>query len=171
MVIFSGVPDDHILKYLMTKISRRVALMSLCSGVAMLLLAMVLAQVFNGYDDVLELLIFSAICIVLGIVIYLNSFRVKADDERENITIKITQDYIEGKYAPKRLAFNEIPTDKVKKVLDYGEFYYIMVNRFDFVNGVFCQKNLITEGTIEEFEAIFKDKLVRKNMKNTKKNP
>lgn len=171
MVIFSGVPDDHILKYLITKRSRRVALVSLSAGIAMLLLAMVLAQVFNGYDDVLELLIFSAICIVLGIVMYLGSFRVKTDGERESITIKITQDYIEGKYALKRAAFDEIPTYKVKKVLDYGEFYYIMVNRFDFVNGVFCQKNLITEGTIEEFEAIFKDKLVRKTMKITKKNP
>lgn len=30
-------------------------------------------------------------------------------------------------------------------------------------------KNLITEGTIEEFEAVFKDKFVRKTMKTTKK--
>lgn len=170
MVIFSGVPDDHMIKFLSAKSSRRLALMSLCAGVAMLLLAVVLAQVFNGYEDVLELLIFSAICIVLGIVIYLGSFRVKTDGERESITIKITSDYIVGKYALKRAAFDEIPTYKVKKVLDYGEFYYIMVNRFDFANGVYCQKSLITEGTIEEFEAIFKDKLVRKTMKTTQKN-
>ena len=170
MVIFSGTPDAHILKYVMTKNSRRVALMSLCTGIATLLVAVVYAQIFDGFGDALEILIISALCIVFGIIMYIRSFMVKTDGERKNITIKITQSCIEGKYTPKHSAFDERPNDKVKKVLDYGEFYYIMVNRFDFNNGVLCQKNLITEGTIEEFETIFKDKLVRKNIKKPKKN-
>ena len=50
----------------------------------------------------------------------------------------------------------------IKEVVDWGEWYHI---RFYFP-GVcpyfVCQKDLITQGTIEEFEKLFEDKLVRK---------
>ena len=46
-------------------------------------------------------------------------------------------------------------------VFDYGEWYKFS---FSFPKSCFfvCQKNLIKEGTIEEFEEFFKDKLVKK---------
>lgn len=53
----------------------------------------------------------------------------------------------------------------VKKVLDYGDWYQII---FKFPHKSFrflCQKNLITEGTIEDFETLFKGKIVRKKYK------
>ena len=55
--------------------------------------------------------------------------------------------------------------DDVKKVIDCGEWYHI-VFYFPHKNVYFiCQKDLIKEGTIEEFEEIFKDKIVRKKQK------
>ena len=47
----------------------------------------------------------------------------------------------------------------VRKVIDYGEGYHILVsnNKVNFV----CQKSLITQGTLEEFEELFKDVLVK----------
>lgn len=49
---------------------------------------------------------------------------------------------------------------QVKKVVDMGEFYvlyfYWRHRTFRYV----CQKNLLTKGTLEEFEALFKEKLV-----------
>ncbi|MDE7405873.1 MAG: hypothetical protein K2M89_03245 [Clostridiales bacterium] len=52
--------------------------------------------------------------------------------------------------------------DDVKKVIDCGEWYHMVFymgqKNYDYI----CQKDLITEGTIEEFEEYFKDKLVRK---------
>lgn len=54
----------------------------------------------------------------------------------------------------------------VKRVLDYGIYYWIKV-RFRLLHrgDVFaCQKDLMTQGTIEEFEELFKDKLVRKEI-------
>ena len=55
----------------------------------------------------------------------------------------------------------------VKKVIDKGNFYIIL---FYFphkdVNFI-CQKDLIVEGTIEEFEELFEGKIVRK-IKKTK---
>lgn len=50
----------------------------------------------------------------------------------------------------------------VKKVFDYGEFYFISFY-FGKISGNFvCQKSLLTKGTLEEFENLFDDKIVRK---------
>lgn len=53
-----------------------------------------------------------------------------------------------------------VPIREVRKVVDMGEWYQIYVqNR----NGRFaCQKSLISQGSIEEFEKIFADKLVKR---------
>lgn len=51
---------------------------------------------------------------------------------------------------------------QVKKVIDLGEWYQIYYY-FPYKNLRFvCQKDLLVEGTLEEFEELFKDKLVRK---------
>ncbi len=53
-------------------------------------------------------------------------------------------------------------TENIKKVVDYGEWYQIFFvfpyRNFRFI----CQKSLLTQGTIEEFEEMFKEQLVRK---------
>lgn len=54
--------------------------------------------------------------------------------------------------------------DGVKKVIDTGEFYYLKFH-FPFNRYCLCQKDLITQGTIEEFEEIFADRIVRKPLK------
>ena len=55
--------------------------------------------------------------------------------------------------------------DDVKKVIDFGEWYHIVFYWPHKSWSYLCQKDLITEGTIEEFEELFKDKLVRKELK------
>lgn len=59
---------------------------------------------------------------------------------------------------------------QIKKVEEDDDWFYLKL-KFPKIDGFLCQKDLITDGTIEEFEAIFKDKLVRKTMKTTQKNP
>ena len=57
----------------------------------------------------------------------------------------------------------EFDISKIKQVADYGEFYYVVFyTGMLFVIGAMCQKNLLTKGKLEEFEAKFVDKLVRK---------
>ena len=52
----------------------------------------------------------------------------------------------------------------VKCVNDFGEFYALDFPLSAGINNAFiCQKNLLTKGTIEEFEALFEGKIVRKN--------
>ena len=42
--------------------------------------------------------------------------------------------------------------------MDEGDCYYVIYA--DLNNCIICQKDLLKEGTLEEFEEIFKDKLV-----------
>ena len=52
--------------------------------------------------------------------------------------------------------------EDIKKILDYGEFYDIIFYFPNKVLNCICQKDLLVEGTIEEFEKLFEDKIVRK---------
>lgn len=53
----------------------------------------------------------------------------------------------------------------VRKIVDMGEWYQTVFN-FPHKSAHFiCQKNLITTGTIEEFEELFKGKIERKILK------
>ena len=84
-----------------------------------------------------------------------------AHKESEPEQIIINNDSIEttgrAEYCHKKVNLYDI-----KSVIDYG-LYYVFVFYFPNLDRRFiCQKDLITEGTIEEFEEIFKDKIVRK---------
>lgn len=56
-------------------------------------------------------------------------------------------------------AFHMIST--VKCVEDYGEWYHFEFNYSDRDMYFVCQKSLLTQGSIEEFENLFADKLIR----------
>ena len=53
--------------------------------------------------------------------------------------------------------------DDVKRVIDYGDWYYLEFamgkKSFEFI----CQKNLIVSGTLEEFESLLIEKIVKKH--------
>ena len=47
------------------------------------------------------------------------------------------------------------------RLLDYGEFYYVKFPMGKKSEHFICQKNLLTKGTLEEFEALFEVKITR----------
>lgn len=51
----------------------------------------------------------------------------------------------------------------VKEVIDYGEWYHIFFVYESRDLYFVCQKDLLTKGTIEEFEALFEGKITRVN--------
>lgn len=54
--------------------------------------------------------------------------------------------------------YSEVSLDDVYKVVDYGEWYHVLfLEEMD--KRFVCQKDLIKQGTLEEFEALFEDKL------------
>ena len=51
--------------------------------------------------------------------------------------------------------------DEVKKVYDLGEWYYVVL-KFPKLANLVCQKDLLINGSIEEFEKLFFNKIKRK---------
>lgn len=79
------------------------------------------------------------------------------------ITITINNGKIINSYFVKsRLVSGTKSLSRVKKVIDAGEWYYIIFKFGDIGNSWICQKNLLTQGTIEDFEKLFETKIVRK---------
>ncbi len=74
------------------------------------------------------------------------------------VSISVSEDYIKAVGSTKK---QECCTsiEHIVQVVDMGSWYRLI---FDFkINNLFiCQKDLLVEGTLEEFEEIFKDKLV-----------
>lgn len=50
---------------------------------------------------------------------------------------------------------------EAEKLIDYGEFYHIVYPIGNMSDKFICQKDLLVEGTLEDFEAYFQGKIVR----------
>lgn len=48
--------------------------------------------------------------------------------------------------------------EKVKKVVDYGDYYQIYFGQL-FNNAWVCQKDLLTAGSLQEFRSVFRNKM------------
>ena len=51
--------------------------------------------------------------------------------------------------------------DKIREIKDYGEWYYLQFELFSRDPYFVCQKSLLTQGSIEQFEELFADKIIR----------
>ena len=75
--------------------------------------------------------------------------------------IAIQDDCITVKYGNNVLSYY---VQDVKKVFDYDAFYYLSFP-FGKKNCKFiCQKDLLSEGTLEEFESLFEGKIIKKKI-------
>ena len=79
---------------------------------------------------------------------------------RTPLRVTIRDDIVEVEYEEKYL---EATVSEVTKVIDVGDCY-ILATRYFQREGYYCacQKDLLTKGTLEEFEELFADKIVRK---------
>ena len=72
--------------------------------------------------------------------------------------ITIDEEYIE---LEGETAYCKRKLEDVKSIIETENFYYFNFY-LPYAMNFLCQKDLIALGTIEEFEEIFKDKIVRK---------
>ena len=99
--------------------------------------------------------LFAGLAILFGVITFFFTL-----DDYCPISVEINDGYISANY--KENDYTERKIEQVEIVVDYGEYYYF---RFCSPHGwgtCFCQKDLIVEGTIEQFEEMFKDKIIRK---------
>lgn len=118
----------------------------------------------------LETLVYAAFAILIAIMIFfkpVKDYHGKSDGymkiEVDESRIRVDQPYFIGR------PFFEISTyTDVRKLVEYDDYYYIYYKNSSIP--IICQKNLLVEGTLEEFEKVFSCKIVRKNKKSRKSN-
>lgn len=57
--------------------------------------------------------------------------------------------------------------EDVKEVRDYGEFYSFMFTNGQYTPHFVCQKDLLSKGTIDDFERLFSGKIVKTDQSGT----
>ena len=96
------------------------------------------------------------LCLILLLAFFI--YQYYYDRMGYSISIIVDQDYVKG-IGEKQYQEYSTSIEKVVEVIDMGSWFRI---KLDFKINMFliCQKDLLVEGTLEEFEEIFKDKLV-----------
>lgn len=108
-------------------------------------------------------------CLPLTFIVFLfiplNYFAKPKRKALENILTKSVQITENSVITESMSGYNEVSLEDVKKVVDFGEFYKIIFCFPKKTYDCICQKNLVTKGSIEDFEEIFSELIVRKNIK------
>ena len=158
MIVFSGVVSDEIqAKTMKMRHQSFFRLYAISSGVIIIINGILWFLFWR--ESIQEWMILSGALLAVVILLGLWNPRKKLPFRWEyNITIDSENIVVESPIWPKPL---QKPMKKIKKVLDAGDCYYIIYG--DISNCIVCQKNLIQEGTIEEFETLFQGKIVRQN--------
>ena len=156
MIVFSGVVSDEIqAKTMKMRHQSFFRLYAISSGVIIIINGILWFLFWR--ESIREWIILSGALLAVVILLGVWNPRKKLPFRWEyNITIDSENIVVESPIWPNPL---QKPMKKIKKVLDVGDCYYIIYG--DISNCIVCQKNLIQEGTIEEFEALFQEKIVR----------
>lgn len=162
MILFSGEIDSKIQARIITKRSRFAGILSLICAIAGLISCLIYLLIVGVLDSqMITILICSVILIIVSVILSIPTNKNRLGFIW-NFDIKIEKDIITLVFNHQNGVVQTFKTDKIKKVIDYGKYYYISFYRLDPSNGIVCQKDLLTCGTIEEFEKFFEGKIKRK---------
>lgn len=177
MIIFQGQVDLSANIQRKKRMNRKVGIYALIACIIVLVLALIVNFVCfpnDPYEDrlrgFLETVVYTSFLMILAIILIfkpVKDYHGKSDGymkiEVDESRIRVDQPYFIGR------PFFEISTyTDVRKFVEYDDYYYIYYKNSSIP--IICQKNLLVEGTLEEFEKVFSCKIVRKNKKSRKSN-
>lgn len=175
MIIFQGQVDLSVNILRKKRMNRKMGVMIISAG--LLILALAFSVVFWWFPQepkdlkfLFEMALWVVFLILIGLLIIfkpVKDYHGKSDGymkiEVDESRIRVDQPYFIGR------PFFEISTyTDVRKLVEYDDYYYIYYKNSSIP--IICQKNLLVEGTLEEFEKVFSCKIVRKNKKSRKSN-
>lgn len=163
MIEFRGQISEKNQIDRLNKVDKLIVLIFLITMVSLAVIAISVAWMLNCLTEILtELLVCEAILVIVVL---------SCANTPKNIALRF-------KLAPHIIITNETVSlelwkngnkvwrkrklSRIKKILDYGEIYYIIFKFGDITNAWLCQKDLLVQGTIEEFEQLFEGLIVRK---------
>ena len=150
MIQFSGNISEKCKKYIHKKAMMKWLYFAMFTAILMGIPSILVLL----FWDIAFFVVFTALVIAYGRVL---SFLTKNDQLPHIIEIENGEIYAEMSNGAATRNY-----DDIKKIVDYGEFYDIIFYFPNKVLNCICQKDLIKEGTIEDFEELFKDYIVRK---------
>lgn len=163
MINFSGTISDETVIY----IQKKLMFMLLISAIFG---SLVVGSIFIGIGFTTDpiafimtvpmalLIIIACICLIIfsfvprrKIMEKMLPISITIDEDNEEITVKMAKENFAESLS------------SVSKILDKGGIYDIRISSPLQISSIVCQKNLLVEGSIEEFEKLFEGKIVRKN--------
>lgn len=163
MVEFFGKIDKEIQAKCITRRGQFLGIF----GAVLLILIMIaylmawLVDEASSNDELIYTIIIFSVALLLGGIICIPTSRNRLRFEW-NYNIKFNDGTITQISNHQNGAIQSFKTSQVKKVIDYGRYYYLFLYKFDPSKGIVCQKSLLINGTIEEFEELFEGKIVRR---------
>lgn len=162
MVEFSGKIENAIQTKVISKRDQVAGIFGIIIAIVGFIIALIIWLVEKYLDaETKKILIFSSISIFLGVIICIPT-SIKRLKFEWDYYIKFENEVVTVVFNHQNGVIQSYKMSKIKKVIDYGEFYYLYLYRIDPSKGIVCQKNLLTNGTIEEFEKLFEGKIKRK---------
>ncbi|MBR2376748.1 MAG: hypothetical protein IKA85_03105 [Clostridia bacterium] len=157
---FKGEISKESKKYIVKQLDKGYRLMIL--GFPIIFFLVVAPMTIIDAPIIARIMFVSVVCIVWLLLCFCPRMHYKPLDIINNYPIRI--DVEDGRIitdGKDEKAYQNREFIDVKKVIDCGNFYYVKYY-WPFYRYTLCQKDLIIEGTIEEFEQLFEDKIVRK---------
>ena len=140
--------------------ARQLIIMFLLGGIVLEIIGIILAISSHSKNDLFEFLIYGVITLLLVIALIV-SVRAKKNFFEWKFDIFIDDSNIKTIFNHQNGAVTNTPVKKIKKIIDYGEYYLLFLFRWDASHSIICQKDLLIEGSIEEFEKLFEGKIKR----------
>ena len=161
MIVFEGVFSQKCLKKTAKQQNKGIALFLSMPTTASLIVTIIhiiyephgeWTNTFLNLTIIMIMITIACLFVPYRSIIYKLCRKIVFDENEQTITKSVAGDTI-----PPRVKYFE----NVKKVIDQGDWYYITLKGGDMLDPIICQKDWLVEGTLEEFETLFKDKLIR----------
>ena len=153
MIIFSGNLSKDCKKH----IAKRIKFMSFVGITISAIIMLILFIFLTIYVDILFIL-FDFVFLFIPLLSF-----IPPDQKSINKLTPNKVSIINNQVISESASFYyQTKISNVNKIVDYGDWYQIFF-KYPYKNQTYiCQKDLIEEGTIEDFENLFKEKIVRK---------
>lgn len=158
MIIFSGEYSQSSKQYLLKILAKGALISTLITTIIFTAVIIALAIIY----DMWILTVFIGILVLFNVAIPINILKFNQQKTYDSmLPYKVSVNANGDIFAQ----FNEQDVSKckkdVKKIIDAHGCYYI-VFKFPKQRNILCQKDAIIEGTIQQFESLFADKIVGK---------
>ena len=107
----------------------------------------------DGYIG--DVLIMLGGCTLLALWLLIAPYSKRQKDTAWEFRVKITAENVSVVNVTDNIRIRK-PINKIRKVTDFGEYYLL---HYAIIDSFICEKALLCNGTLEEFEEIFKGKI------------